>query len=249
MHLNDNEFEVTATEFKKNLGKYLDQAISLKETVINKNGNRIARLVPYVQDYTGYLLAKDEVASYRTKTISYDEFLAISEKSEVRMEYLNGELIMMSSPNSFHQEAVGNLHYMLKLYFKGKPCKVLLAPFEVTLYKKDINTPDVLQPDLLVICDGEEHLNEKGRYDGVPTLVIEVLSPSTRSRDMLDKLNTFMRSGCKEYWVVDIEHRRVLQYTFLDCEINNYDIFTYQDSFMSYAFKELTVCVKDIFEG
>lgn len=242
------EVEVTATELKKNLGKYLEDAMARKETVITKNGGRIARLVPYIEDFTGYLLAKEEVAQYRNKTVSYEEFLSISEKSEARMEFINGEIIMQASPNSFHQEAVGNLHLVMKQFFRGKSCKVFLAPFDVTLYKKDIKTPDVVQPDVLVICDAKEKINEKGRYHGIPTLVVEVLSPSTRSCDMLDKLNTYMRSGCREYWVVDIERAQLLQYSFSDFEIEEYQIVKSGEQLISIAFPNLSFQVSQIFD-
>ena len=239
---------ITATELKSNLGKYLDEATQKKETVITKNGERIARLVPYIQDFTGYLLAKEEAVDYQGQKVSYEEFMHISETIEARMEYINGEIILQASPNSFHQDAVGNLYLLLKTFFKGKSCKVFLAPFDVTLYKKEIKTPDVVQPDLLVICDGETKIDDKGRYSGIPTFVIEVLSPSTQSRDMLDKLNTFMRSGVKEYWIIDIHQQKVLQYTFNEYDLMNFSVYSVNESLSSYAFPELSVIVKEIFE-
>ena len=54
-----------------------------------------------------------------------------------------------------------------------------------------------MQPDLLIACDLEDTVTETGRYMGTPTLVVEILSPGTRSRDMVDKLNTYMLSGVR----------------------------------------------------
>lgn len=72
---------------------------------------------------------------------------------------------------------------------KGKDCEPLTAPFDVTLFKegkaKNIN---VVQPDILVICDREK-IDKNGKYQGIPALVVEVLSESTRSRDMIKKLD------------------------------------------------------------
>jgi len=243
----DSDVAITATEFKTNLGKYLDAIEEKKETVITKNGSKIARLVPYIHDYAGYLSVKEEASKYQATTVSYEEFLEISEKIDARMEYINGEIIMQASPNSFHQDIVGNLHVILKTYLKGKSCKVFLAPFDVTLYKKDIKTPDVVQPDLLIACNTHTTINEKGRYKGIPTLVVEVLSFSTRSRDMLDKLNTFMRSGVEEYWIIDVEHQRVIQYHFSECEIARYELYSIDDKFTSFAFKDLVISVAELF--
>jgi prevent-host-death family protein len=248
MELYTKDIEITATELKTNLGKYLDLALLKKETIITKNGSKIARLVPYIQDFTGYLLVKEEASKYKATTVSYEEFLEISETVEARMEYINGEIVMQAAPNSFHQEVVGNIHVMLKNFLKGKSCKVFLAPFDVTLYKKDVKNPDVVQPDLLVACNVDQTINDKGRYSGVPTLVIEVLSPTTRSRDMLDKLNTYMRSGCKEYWIIDVEHQRLMQYMFTDFNIDNYELFDRNKSFNAFAFPELRIKVEELFE-
>ena len=55
--------------------------------------------------------------------------------------------------------------------------------------------PDVIQPDLIVICDLEEYLDDTGYYMGIPTLVVEILSESTRRKDILTKLNLYMSSG------------------------------------------------------
>ena len=65
---------------------------------------------------------------------------------------------------------------------------------------------------------------------------------------MLDKLNTFMRSGIKEYWLIDIYQQKVLQYTFKDYDLMNFSVYSVNESLSSYAFPELSVIVKEIFE-
>lgn len=52
-----------------------------------------------------------------------------------------------------------------------------------------------------VICDPEK-VNDRGRYQGVPTLIFEALSESTRNKDMLKKLNLYMAGGVGEYWII-----------------------------------------------
>ncbi|MGI6422459.1 MAG: Uma2 family endonuclease [Syntrophomonadaceae bacterium] len=54
-----------------------------------------------------------------------------------------------------------------------------------------------MQPDLLIACDLENNVNENGKYMGTPTLCVEIISKSTRSKDMVDKLNTYMLSGVR----------------------------------------------------
>jgi len=105
-----------------------------------------------------------------------------------------------------------------------------------------------MQPDLLIACDLEDTVNEKGRYMGTPTLVVEILSPSTRSRDMVDKLNIYMVSGVKEFWVVDPQKRTVLVYVFKDLQIDEYVSYKMDELIRSYWFDNLEVSIKDVFE-
>lgn len=242
---------ITATELKLNLGKYLDLVSNDNEVIITKNGKKAIRLTPYINDIERYFTVKEKALDYRYggKKVSYEEFMEIYENSELRMEYINGEIVLLSSPSTFHQVISGNLHVILRNYLKGKTCKVFYAPFDVHFFKKDLKTPDVMQPDLLIACDLENTVTEKGRYMGTPTLVVEILSRSTRSKDMVDKLNTYMLSGVKEFWVIDPKNKSVLLYGFKDCEIDFHSVSKNNDIVTSYWFKDLEVCLGDIFEG
>lgn len=242
---------ITATELKQNLGMYLDYVSENHEVIITKNGSYAARLSPYVNSILQYMILREQAPSYDlgSKMVSYEEFLEVSSKMEGRLEYINGEIIMQSSPNSFHQEAVGELYVILKSFFKDKGCKVFLAPFDVTLYKDEDNskTPDVIQPDLLVACDTKEKIDEKGRYQGTPTLVIEVLSPSTRSRDMVEKLNIFMRSGCREFWAIDTDRKVVYQYGFEKRKLVFDRLYQENEALISFVFGDLKVDLREVF--
>lgn len=88
-----------------------------------------------------------------------------------------------------------------------------------------------------------------GRYMGTPTLVIEILSSSTRRWDMVDKLNTSMLSGVEEYWIVDPKNRRVMVYNFQHHDILDFATHAIEDSFASRALSGLHVVVADIFAG
>ncbi len=248
--MNDTTKVITATEFKTNLGKYLDYVTEDNEVVITKNGKKAVRMTPYITDIERYYMVKENALDYQYggKKVSYEEFMEIYEKSDLRMEYINGEIVILSSPSPFHQEISGNLHIMLRNYLKGKKCKVFYSPFDIHFYKKDLKTPDVMQPDLLIICDLEDKINEKGRYMGTPTLCIEILSKSTRSKDMVDKLNTFMLSGVREFWIIDPKKRSVLLYGFKDFEVDEYVHYKLGDTLNSYYFDGLEMVIDDIFE-
>jgi prevent-host-death family protein len=240
---------ITATELKQSLGKYLSLVEDQNDLVITKNGKKIARLTPYVTDIEQYFAVREKALDYQYggKKVSYEEFMEISEKSRLRMEYINGEIHILSSPNIGHQEILGRLHLLFAEYFKDKQCRVFLAPFDVHFEKKDLKEPDVMQPDLLVACDLENNVNEKNRYMGIPTLVIEILSKSTRKKDIIDKLNTYMISGVEEYWIVDPKQENIMIYSFESYEIDRYTIYEKGEMTQSLIFEALTADNENLF--
>ena len=108
--------------------------------------------------------------------------------------------------------------------------------------------PDVMQPDLLIACDMEHTVNENNRYMGTPSLVVEILSRSTRSRDMVDKLNTYMLSGVKEFWLIDPKQQTILVYGFKDYQIDSFISFNKDDIVTSYFFDGLEASPELVFE-
>ena len=241
----------TASDMKNNFGQYLKHVTDESgEVIITKNNLRVARLVPYVSDIEKYYTVKENAVNYdySKKTVSYEEFMEIYEKSNTRMEFLNGEIYIMSSPDVDHQDILGNLHVLFKDFFKGKKCKPFIAPFDAHFRKQNIKDPDMLQPDLIVLCDLENNINEKRRYTGTPTLTLEILSSSTRSRDMVYKLNTFMTSGVSEYWIVDFDNHRITIYTFIDFQVEKMEVYKTGEIAKSVIFEGLAVDIKSLFD-
>lgn len=114
---------------------------------------------------------------------------------DLRWELINGEAFMMSSPLDRHQLVLVELLVQMSPFFKKKPCRVLPAPMDLKL-----SDFDVLQPDIMVVCRPEQL---KGTHVvGAPSLVVEIDSPSTRSRDRKAKLELYARHGVPEYWLV-----------------------------------------------
>ena len=247
--MSDTTKVITATEFKTNLGLYLDYVMTDHEVVITKNGKKAVRLTPYITEIERYLMVKEQALDYLYggKKVSYAEFMEIYEKSELRMEYINGEIVLLASPDTIHQDISGNMYVRLRTYLNGGKCKVFYAPFDVHFHKKDFQTPDVMQPDLIIACDLETAVNEKGRYMGTPTLCVEILSKSTRSKDMVDKLNTFMLSGVREFWIVDPYKLAVLVYGFQDFAVDEHTAYKSGDTVRSYFFAGLEISVAEIF--
>lgn len=250
--MNETTQVITATEFKTHLGKYLDYVIDGHEVIITKNGTKSVQLTPYATDMerTSMIRESSNNYQYKGKKVSYEAFIEIYDKSDSRMEYINGEIVLLPSPSTFHQDISGNLYVLLRHHLKDIQeinYKVFYGPFDVHFFKKEVAIPDVMQPDLLVACDVEQSLNDRGHYLGTPTLCIEVLSKITRSKDLVDKLNTYMLSGVKEYWAVDPNKQSILVYGFKNYEIDEYRTYKAGDILESYSFNGLTLVLTDVF--
>ncbi|WP_231133259.1 Uma2 family endonuclease [Capillibacterium thermochitinicola] len=129
-------------------------------------------------------------------------------------------------------------------WFEGKKCFPLALPLDVTLYKE--GKPNVVQPDLLVICD-QENIKEDDTYMGTPTLVVEILSEKTRSRDLIKKLDLYMQSGVEEYWIVNPFAEEITVYWFKEREIENSTTFKKGERAASFVFPGLGIDVNAVF--
>lgn len=129
------------------------------------------------------------------------EFYRMREQTEQLLEYINGIVCMSPSPSTMHQRISGRLHAQLFNLLDGGECEVFHAPFDVKFSKEDIPGEQVLIPDLSVICD-KSGLDDQ-QYNGVPTMVIEIISPSNQAHDLVTKMNIYMQYGVKEYWIVN----------------------------------------------
>lgn len=231
----------TATEIKNNLGRYL-RFIEYEDVIISSHGKDIAVLSKYVDDT---MRIEEQDAVYRTgKWVSYEEFLILQQNSDERYELIDGQLFVMDSPLFPHQNALLRIVTSFSNWFEGKKCFPAVAPFDVTLIK-NTNNICVVQPDILVICN-KEKINEKGKYKGVPTLVVEILSKSSKSKDRVLKLNLYMQTGVKEFWLVDTDKKQIELYSFLDNQLEKNTLYS-EGEIKSEFFEGLTLKLSDIF--
>ena len=132
---------------------------------------------------------------------------------DVHTELIDGVIYDMTSPKYTHQILVTELVTQINSQIEkcGRDCLVFSAPSDVWLTGDDRN---VFQPDIYVICD-YGMLGEEGHVIGAPPFIIEVLSPSTRSRDLLLKAFKYHEAGVREYWIVDPDEKRILVYNYV----------------------------------
>ena len=137
-----------------------------------------------------------------------EDYLALPE--DLRVELIDGVFYDMAAPFVLHQFIATQIGYQLMGYTektKG-PCKPVLSPVDVQL---DKDNKTVVQPDVLILCN-PEILIRNGRVFGAPDFIIEILSRSTRKRDMTLKLMKYANAGVREYWIIDPERLSIVVY-------------------------------------
>ncbi len=121
-----------------------------------------------------------------------------------RWELIDGVVYDMApAPSRVHQEVVVELTRQIGNFLQDKPCHVYVGPFDVRLSdadEADEQVETVVQPDIAVICD-ESKLDDKG-CRGAPDWIVEILSPSTAAKDMIQKRDSYERHDVREYWLV-----------------------------------------------
>ena len=178
---------------------------------------------------------------------TYKEFLEITKNVE-RVELIDREIIYMSSPSTEHQRISGNLYFTLRQYFNDSQCEVVTAPYDVILDNEEQRNKNSVQPDLMVICDKSKFT--KNNYTGVPTVIIEIVSPSNATHDTITKLNLYDRFKVPEYWIVSPKNKSVTIYKYED-DIQSYGEFTIynkDDAANSEIFKQLLIPLNEIFK-
>lgn len=128
-----------------------------------------------------------------------------------RIELIDGVIYYMSSPSVKHQRIIGEIDFCLKSYVRKKKgkCEIFGVGIDVRLDRDDRT---IVIPDITVVCKKDDFTEQY--LNGAPDLAVEVLSPSTRKKDMTIKLNKYGAAGVREYWIVDPQKETVVVYKF-----------------------------------
>lgn len=143
----------------------------------------------------------------RDKKYTYADYLTWDDGNQY--ELIDGVVYMLASPSVSHQDISRELVRQFADHLEGKKCRVY---YELDVRLDPYNTDDALvRPDIFVVCDPKKIANGKN-CEGVPDMVIEILSPSTAQRDQVIKFNQYLNAGVREYWIVYPEARTVQVY-------------------------------------
>ncbi len=184
------------------------------------------------RDYSlesGISYVREEALAYELERIdkkqgdyTVEDYYALPD--EIRVELIDGVIYYLTAPTLPHQIIAGEVYRQLWdcVEEHDEECFPLISPINVQLDKDDRT---MVQPDVAIVCD-KELITKKVIY-GAPQFVLEVLSPSTRKKDQLIKLNKYLNAGCKEFWIVDPDKEKVMVYDFANDDWP--DIYSFED--------------------
>jgi len=131
-----------------------------------------------------------------------------------RHEVIDGDHIMTPAPSTTHQTVSKRLQHQFYTQVELAGLGLVFnAPVDVQL-----SDYDIVQPDLVVVLKVHTRMITHTKINGVPDLVVEILSlsPSTAATDTTLKKQLYERTGVAEYWIVDPDNQRLDRYRLID---------------------------------
>lgn len=154
--------------------------------------------------------------------LSYSEFLDWLDE-DIRAEWVDGEILVMSPASRSHQRIMGFLVAVLKLHVESNDLgEVILAPFQMRVSENSGR-----EPDLIFVSRDRLEIVRETFVDGPADVVVEIVSPDSRKRDRVDKFLEYQNHGVQEYWIIDPRKEKATFYelkneAFVPIELENH---------------------------
>ena len=143
--------------------------------------------------------------------LSYHDYLGFPSDGQ-RHEIIDGVHVVNPAPDTYHQTLSRRIQFQLYAQIElKKHGEVFNSPTDLQL-----SDTDIVQPDLIVVLQDKRSIITPRKMQGVPNLVVEILSPSSVNTDRVLKKELYRRAGVPEYWIVDPIQKFVEQYVLRD---------------------------------
>lgn len=173
------------------------------------------------------------------------EYLAQEETSEERHEYHDGAIIPMTGGSLIHNRIIGNIFAWLKSAVRGTTAKIYITDLRVWIPE----TRRYTYPDVFVIQGDPQYHDQRNDTVLNPSLIIEVLSPSTSDYDRGDKFRAYRTIPTfQEYWLVEQSQIQVEQYCKTDDHQWLYRPYNNPETVLQSPTLNLEMTLKDIYE-
>ena len=176
---------------------------------------------------------------------TYEDYLTLPEGGPFRYEIIDGELCMTPSPNTRHQRISRKLLLVIGKFLETHPVgEVFDAPYDVIFSQDPLQ---VAEPDLIFVSKAHDSIITEKNIQGVPDLLIEILSPTTAANDRRVKLSLYERFGVPEYWIMDPEAETVQVFRLSDGRYGTCLEFRKEDALDSPLLPGLSIPLVEVF--
>ena len=130
------------------------------------------------------------------KIYTVAEYILLDEASDIRHEFINGQLYDMSGATDLHNEITGNFYLLMRSLLKNTSYKVYMEGVKCKIQGEEYYT----YPDVFITNDVTD--NENKYIKQHPSLIVEVLSDSTRKYDSVDKFIQYQKINSLRYYIL-----------------------------------------------
>jgi Uma2 family endonuclease len=175
--------------------------------------------------------------------LTYEDYCQLPDDGR-RYEVIDGELYVAPAPD-IPQQRVSRNTFLLVWPTAGQLGELFYAPCDVIFSDEDV----LLQPDLIFVAHDRSEIVTQRALEGAPTLVVEVLSPSTRRRDLDLKRRRYAYYGVLEYWQADPATRTMRVLVLDGDEYSERGVFGVGDELTTPLLPGLRIPVAQVFSG
>lgn len=136
-------------------------------------------------------------------TVSEAEYLAFEQASEGRHEFINGQIIAISGASRAHVLIVSMTVHLLMSQLRGKPCEVYANDMRVKVAPSGLYT----YPDVAVVCADPQFTDDPLDTLLNPTVIVEVLSPSTEAYDRGEEFRSYRKISTLQHYLLIAQDR------------------------------------------
>lgn len=138
--------------------------------------------------------------------LDYSHYVCFPDDGK-RHEIVDGEHYVNPAPSTYHQTVSRRIQFELYSQIELRQLgQVFDAPVDLQL-----GDHTIVQPDIVVVLSDHEQIITPTKIQGIPDLIIEILSPSTAENDRVHKRRVYEAAGVPEYWIVDPFEHNVTQ--------------------------------------
>lgn len=178
--------------------------------------------------------------------LSPEEYLEAERKAVEKHELINGKIITMQGASLKHNQIVSNLIRDIGGFLKGKGCRVYPGDLRINIP----STNSFMYPDITIVCGEPELVDE--HFDNLlnPSVIIEVLSPSTESHDRGTKFFNYQQiASLKEYILINSTSVLITTITKKDDGLWKFENIISQEISLNISTIDLQLPLGDIYDG